>query len=141
MASSNLAKGPMETISFDSEKRLFVLRLKSSFYAMRVLETGELVHVGWGPLPEKDENAPLHFQGLNDYKESPPIWDNQSRRYEFPAAGDVLYHDTAIRAVFSEPARSLENGEAFHGSVRDLRMRYATHEIITETAPAFAPRH
>jgi alpha-galactosidase len=131
----------METISFNAEKRLFVLQLRSSFYAMRVLTTGELVHVAWGPLPELDESVPLHFQGLEDFKDHQFPFDAQTHRYEFPAAGDVLYHDTAIRAVFSEPPKPLEKGEAFHGTVRDLRMRYASHEITTEPEPALAPLH
>ena len=131
----------METISFDAEKRLFVLRLKSSFYAIRILETGELVHVGWGPLPELDENVPLHFQGLENFKDHLFPWDEQTHRYEFPAAGDVLYHDTAIRAIFFEPAKPLEKGEAFHGTVRDLRLRYSEHEITIKGEPEFAPRH
>lgn len=103
----------METISFNAEKRLFVLHLKSSFYAMRILETGELVHVGWGPLPELDENVPLDFQGLENFKDHQFPWDNQTLRYEFPAAGDVLYHDTAIRAIFAEPAKPLKKGRRF----------------------------
>ncbi|HEY0256334.1 MAG TPA: alpha-galactosidase [Candidatus Methylacidiphilales bacterium] len=131
----------METISFNAEKRLFVLRLESSFYAMRILESGELVHVGWGPLPELDEDVPLNFQGLENFQDHAFPWDNQTHPYEFPAAGDVLYHDTAIRANFAEPARPLEKGEAFHGSVRDLRLRYAGHEVRTEAEPALAPRH
>jgi alpha-galactosidase len=129
----------MSPITFDETRRLFVLNLRTSIYAFRVLESGELVHLGWSAVPEfPGERA---IMGEEDYKEPDRGWDEQMLRYEFPARGDVTYHDASIHAAFAEPPRQLKEGEGFHGAVRDLRLRYASHEIVFDTEPALAPAH
>jgi alpha-galactosidase len=129
----------MKPIVFHRDRRLFVLNLRSSIYAFRVLDSGGLVHLGWSPAPE--EAGERLILGENDYKDPDRGWDEQMRRYEFPARGDLTIHDASIHAVFGEPPREVKEGEAFHGEVRDLRLRYGSHEILADAEPALAPRH
>ncbi len=131
----------MTPVTFQKSRRLFILHLRSSFYALRVLDTGELVHLGWSAVPAPAESESSAILNEGDYKEPDRGWDEQMRRYEFPARGDVTYHDAAIHAEFSEPPRKLKTGEAFHGAVRDLRLRYVSHEILADAQPALAPGH
>jgi len=129
----------MNCISFDSGRRLFTLHLRSSVYAFRVLDTGEVVHLGWASAPVSAGRG--RITGEDDYPEWKFHWDVQTRRYEFPARGDYTYHDAAIHASFSAPPADLKPGEAAHGPVRDLRLRYASHAILSDAAPALAPQH
>lgn len=41
----------MTPVTFQKSSRLFVLHLRSSFHAFRVLDSGELVHLGWSTVP------------------------------------------------------------------------------------------
>lgn len=101
-------------ISFDESRRLFVLNLRSSFYAFRVLNSGELVHLGWCAIPAADKDR-VRILNETDYKDPDRGWDEQMLRYEFPARGDLTYHNASIHAEFSEPPGKHEPGEAFHG--------------------------
>lgn len=130
----------MSEIRFDPSRKLFLIELRSSFYALRVSGRGELFHLGSGPLPEGFE-GPLEFDVAETFGEPDVVWDRQLQPYEYPALGDVNYHETAIRAIFREPGSSPAPGEVFSGTVRDLRPRYVSHEILLDAIPGFAPRH
>ncbi len=130
----------VDTITFDAGQRLFLLRTDRSFYAMRLLADGELVHVGFGPAqPAATVAVPL--DNLDQYEEPNYVWEKQGRRWEYPAFGDVTTHDVAIRAVFPQPAAALQQDEAAHVPIRDLRLRYVSHEISTSAEPGLAAQH
>jgi alpha-galactosidase len=122
-------------IVFDSAQRSFTMLLKSSFYSFRILASGELVHVGSGPLPAhlqrgEDPHFP-GFTGFNSYEESNFVWDQQVRKWELPTFGDISYHDSAVKLSFQNPT-------APDRPIRDLRLRYVDHEILTESAPGLS---
>lgn len=126
----------MTPIQFYPGQRVFLLTLRSSFYALRVTEDGKMVHLSSGPacpLPPGAISNPEAYA----IRDTP--WDQQLIPYDYPAAGDLTYHDVAIRAVFSGPGGPLVPGECFSGSVRDLRPRYVAHEILDNAEPGFAP--
>lgn len=124
----------MSAIQFDPGQRVFLLTLPSSFYAMRVTDEGRLLHLGSGP-----GRPSWPMETVDTYQEPDTCWDQQQTPFEYPAAGDLSYHECAIRAVFREPAKPLAHGEHFAGTVRDLRPRFVSHEILTDAEPGFAP--
>jgi len=130
----------MTPIRFDPEQRVFLLALRSSFYALHLTADGRVVHLGSGPLavPSGD---PWPLVNPDAYRVPDHCWDQQLTPHEYPAAGDVSYHECAIRVVFREPGTTPAEGEHFSGSVRDLRPRYVSHEILMDAEPGFAPQH
>jgi alpha-galactosidase len=125
----------MTAIHFDPTQRAFLLRLRSSFYALQATADGRLIHLASGPLA----GDPWPLTNPDAHRIPDHCWDQQLTPYEYPAAGDVNYHETAIRAVFREPGKAPAAGEHFSGSVRDLRPRYVSHEILPDAQPALAP--
>lgn len=127
-------------ISFDEKQRAILLRLRNSFYSIRILPGGEVVHIGSGPLPA---NMPDHawLGGLDDYEESNFEWDRQGRRFELPTFGDINFHDVALKVSFPDLAGPLVSGEVAHLPVRDLRLRYQSHEVRVDATPGFTPEH
>ncbi|HEX8463702.1 MAG TPA: alpha-galactosidase, partial [Abditibacterium sp.] len=134
-----MPSSPDSSIHFDPQTRVFLLRLEHSFYALRVDDDNRLLHGGSGPLPARfgEEN----LSSLSEYEEPNFVWEQQAARFELPTFGDVSYHDVALKALFPQPAASLETGEAAHLPVRDLRLRYQSHEIRHDAAPALPPQH
>ena len=127
-------------IHFDTRQRVFTFCLQTSFYAFGVNDSGRLVHLGSGPLPPGLNGLPS-LVSTAQYEEPTAGWDSQMTPFEFPAAGDVTYHETAIRVAFFEPGGSLQAGEVFSGTVRDLRPRYVAHGEDGDFAPGFDPGH
>jgi len=130
----------MNPIRFDPEQRVFLLTLRSSFYTLYLTADGRVLHLGSGPLAG-DSADPWPMTDPDTYRIPDHCWDQQLTPYEYPAAGDVNYHETAIRVVFNEPGKTLAEGEHFSGSVHDLRPRYVSHEILMDAEPGFAPQH
>lgn len=128
----------MNPIHFDPAGRVFLIALRSSFYSFRIAEDGWVIHLGSGPLADPS-HLPWPPGDTATYDVPEICWDHQSAPLEFPAAGDVNYHETALRVVFSEPAHAPAAGESFSGTVRDLRPRYVSHEILDDAEPALCP--
>lgn len=126
----------MSTIHFDPAQRVFLIGLQSSCYALRVTEDGRVLHLGSGPLAGE---MPWPIAAPEEYRIPETSWDQQLTAFEYPAAGDVSYHECALRVVFAEPARPPTDGERFSGTVRDLRPRYVSHEIREDAEPGFQP--
>lgn len=93
----------------DAQQRLFILRANRSFYAMRVLADGALVHVGFGPAP----TLPDAFSALDNYEEPNYVWEAQARRWEYPTFGNVTQHDVALRAEVPQAPGALQGGENY----------------------------
>jgi len=128
-----------EVITVDDSQKLFVIRMQRSFYALRALPDGQVVHVGSGPLAP--DAGPLHLAGLDGYEDPNYVCEQQGRRAELLAFGDISYHDVGLKVAFLEVAGQLPKGHAPHLPVRDVRLRYQRHEIRTDAAPGLSPTH
>jgi len=127
----------VDAITFDAQQRLFILRANRSFYAMRVLDDGALVHVGFGPAL----TVPDAFSVMDSYEEPNYVWEQQARRWEYPTFGDVTQHDVALRAGFPKAPGALQGGEKEYLPIRDLRLRYVHHDIRTASQPGLTAQH
>ncbi|HQZ21343.1 MAG TPA: alpha-galactosidase [Thermoflexales bacterium] len=126
-------------IHFDPSTRTFNLILKTSFYAFQVDETGVVVHLAHGPRPA---NAPSTAQVtakatlfMSDERVS---FEHQLRRDELVTFGDTTYHEVALKVAFPSLPASIQPGEAAHLPIRDVRLRYAGHEIVTDARPGLS---
>ena len=127
------------SIHFDSQTRVFLLRLERSLYALRVSDDGRVLHAGSGALPPQSGEEIL--SSLVEYGEPNYVWEQQATRFELPTFGDVSYHDVALKVAFPQLAAPLGEHESENLPVRDLRLRYQSHEIRTDAKPALAPQH
>ena len=125
-------------IHFNSETRAFNLLLDNSYYAFRVDGADRLVHIGWGPL----HGAPALISGAVVEREyDVASFEQQLRRDELVAYGDTSYHEVALKVCFNQlPAIMLPSEDA-HLPIRDVRLRYTGHEIVTDAQPGLAPAH
>lgn len=130
----------MDTISYDATTGSFFLRLRSSVYVLRILPGGEVVHIGFAPLvPDAPER--LAAARLDDYKDANYVWDERARAYEYPAYGEFSHRESAFKAAFPKAPGALEAGEVVNLPVRDVRLRYHSHEVRTDALPAGAAIH
>ncbi|GAB3164810.1 alpha-galactosidase [Amycolatopsis stemonae] len=104
----------MAEISFDSDRRLWVLTGGSSTYALRLDEDDAPTHVYWGPRLSPAEAAGLATETL-------PWWDGfndpNEGRDELAADGGTRYWTPALQVRFADGTRALE-------------WQYADHEIV-----------
>jgi alpha-galactosidase len=128
----------MSAIHFEAESRVIFLNLRSSFYAIQITPDGRVLHLGSG---RNGADTLPSLERVEGYKIPDTCWDQQSEAYEYPAAGDVSYHECAVRVAFRHPGQPLRAGENFAGTVRDLRPRYDSHEIRKDEEPGLAPKH
>ena len=127
-------------IHFHAASRAFSLRLARAVYSFRVLPDGQLVHTGFAPLPA-GAPAEARPERPDAYEVANYPWEQQGERWEFPAFGDISYHDYALKAAFPALAAPLAPGEAANLPVRDVRLRYESHDVVTDAAPLGAPGH
>lgn len=127
-------------IHYDPSSRCFTLRLRNSYYALRISEDGCLLHVGWDTVPA-DVTTPLRLDHLDQYPEPDFVFSWDCARHELPPYGDVATHDVALKVSFPEPAAALRPGEAMNVPIRDVRPRYVSHQVDVESAPGFTPTH
>ena len=126
-------------IHFNATTRTFNLLLNTSFYAFQVDAEERLVHLGWGPRPAN--TGELLISGSGGYETSNFHQDQQTRRDELISFGDVSYHEVSLKVNFPVLPASLASGEASHRPIRDVRLRYVSHAIVTDARPGFAPEH
>jgi len=128
-------------IHFNPETKTFNLLLKSSYYAFQADAENCLVHLGWGPRPGGTNEAFL-LTGESGYETSDvEAFEHQTRRDELITFGDVSYHEVSLKVNFPTLPETLNPGEAPHLPIRDVRLRYAGHEIVTTAQPGLAPTH
>ncbi len=128
-------------IHFNPETRTFNLLLKSSFYAFQVNQEDCLVHLVWGPRPQEAAEA-LFISGRTGVETSnASTFEQQARRDELITFGDVTYHEVSLKVNFPGLPSDLQPGEAAHFPIRDVRLCYAGHEIVTTAQPGLAPAH
>ncbi|MCB9007326.1 MAG: hypothetical protein H6656_08210 [Ardenticatenaceae bacterium] len=126
-------------IHFNPETRTFNLTLHSSVYAMQVDHKDRLVHLAWGP-------RPVGGDALLSGKLRPILSDHasfefQTRRDEIVTFGDTTTHEVTLKASFATLPEPLPDGVAPHLPIRDVRLRYVSHEVVTDAQPGLAPAH
>jgi alpha-galactosidase len=129
-------------IDFNAATRTFNLILAGSVYAFQVDGEGRLVHLAWAPRPAGATDDDV-IDGRNGFKAADSVasFERQTRRDEFLTFGDVTYHEVSLKASFASLPRDLAAQEALHGPIRDVRLRYASHEVVTDAQPGLAPTH
>ena len=127
-------------IHFDPTELTFNLVLANSIYAFRVAGDGRLQHLAWGVRPAGPPEA-ARLSALAGYEHSGAGTDRQTWRDELAAFGDLTYHEVDLKVSFATLPAQLAPGEAPHLPVRDVRLRYASHEVVTDAEPGLAPAH
>lgn len=127
-------------IHFNPETTTFNLLLKTSYYALQVDRENRLVHLAWGPRPEGAIDTGL-ISGKSVYETSDYGLEWQTRRDELVTFGDVSYHEVSLKVSFPSLPGRVMPGEAPHLPIRDVRLRYVKHEIVTTAQPGLAPTH
>lgn len=129
-------------IHFTAETQTFHLLLKTSYYAFQADAQGHLVHLGWGVRPASS-SAESVLYGTAGYQSSngPASFEQQTRRDELITFGEVSYHEVTLKVTFPTLPTTIDPSEAPHLPIRDLRLRYAGYEIVTDAQPGLAPAH
>ena len=129
-------------IHFNPRTRTFNLQLRTSYYAFQVDQAGRLVHRGWGPRPA-DAAPDDVIAGEAPYRDYEPIasFITQFRPDEVLTFGDVTSYGCTLKASFLSLPLPLQAGEARHLPLRDLRLRYVEHEVVTDAQPGLSPTH
>ena len=117
------------TINFKTQT--FNLLLATSVYAFQVDENGRLVHLAWGSRPAGAADDDV-IDGRNGYEASVSVasFERQAHCDELLAFGDVTYHEVSLKASFASLPGAPAAHEALHLPLRDVRLRYAGHEIV-----------
>jgi alpha-galactosidase len=130
--------GPM--IHFNSETRTFNLILHSSVYAMQVDNKDRLLHLAWGPRPAGADEAELLSGKLKPTLSDHASFEFQTRRDEIVTFGDTTTHEVTLKASFSTLPEPLADDDAPHLPIRDVRLRYVSHEVVTDAERSLAPQ-
>ena len=73
--------------------------------------------------------------------EPPASFITQFRPDEVLTFGDVTSYQVTLKANFPSLPVPLQSGEALHLPIRDLRLRYVDHEVVTDAQPGLSPTH
>ncbi len=128
-------------IHFNPDTRTFNLILQSSVFAMQVDNKDRLVHLVWGPRPAGTEEDGLLSGRLKPTLSDHASFEFQTRRDEIVTFGDTTTHEVTIKASFSTLPGQISDEEAPHLPIRDVRLRYVSHEVVTDAKPGLAPAH
>lgn len=126
-------------IHFNEETRTFNLMGATSFYAMRVNDDGRLLHIDWAPRISGD--APVVSGERQHELANHSAINMQGARDEVITFGDHTYHEVTLKVNFPSAAPEVGDHEQPYIPVRDVRLRYVDHEIVTDALPGLAPRH
>jgi alpha-galactosidase len=129
-------------IHFNPATRTFNLQLRTSYYAFQVDSVDRVIHLGWGPRPAGAAQTD-RISGGSIYAphDSPVSFITQFQPDEILTFGDVTSYQVTVKANFSSLPVPLQDGEALHLPIRDLRLRYIDHEVVTDAQPGLAPAH
>ncbi len=128
-------------IHFDPDTRTFNLILQRTVYAMQVDKKDRLLHLAWGPHPAQVEEEDWLYGRLHAALSDHASFEFQSRRDEILTFGDTTTHEVTLKANFMTLPAPLPAGDAPHLPIRDVRLRYVSHDVVTDAAPGFAPAH
>ena len=127
-------------MSIRINERRFCLLGRRSIYAFAVNKDGALVHLAWGPAPEGTEAGP-GLSGSLRRETTDFVFGYESRPDELAAYGDTSAHEVTLKVSFPVLAHPLAPGEAPHLPVRDVRLRYSSHDVLADAQPGYAPAH
>lgn len=129
-------------IHFIPATKTFNLILASSVYAFQVDGEGRLVHLAWAPRPAGAADNDV-IDGHNGFETANSVasFERQTQRDEFLTFGDITYHEVSLKASFASLPGVPAAHEALHLPIRDVRLRYASHEVVTDAQPGLAPTH
>ena len=133
-------------IHLNPNARTFNLLLQTSYYAFQVDPAGRVVHLGWGPRPANAAQDDLIAGEVASTTYQ--LWASfitQFRPDEILTFGDVTSYGVTLKVSFP----SLPAGEARSLPIRDLRLRYVDHEVVTDPSsgsgrgaqPGLSPTH
>lgn len=129
-------------IHFNPKSKTFNLLMKTSYYAFQINPEGIPVHLGWGLRPEGADEESLVSGEIFDFSLLPrSSFEMQIRPDEILTYGDVASYQVTLKVSFPAHPRPLEPFEALHLPVRDVRLRYASHDIVYDAQPGLAPKH
>lgn len=131
----------MTMIHYNATTHTFNLILQNSQYAMQVDEAGQLVHLAWGARPADAVETDLIAGNLSFEYANLSGHEQQGRPDEYLAYGDISYHEVSLKINFPSLPPVLNTGEAPHLPIRDVRLRYVNHEIVSDAQPGYAPQH
>lgn len=101
-------------ILFYEQLRLFAIHTPRSTYAIKILDSGEVIHLHWGGRIERAEDLPNGPVTLR------PVYEEKFQKNkineEYPGWGGYLFDEPALKATFAD-------------HVRDVRLVYADHRI------------
>lgn len=118
-------------IRFDPATRTFNLFTATSIYAFRVDNEGRLLHLAWGTLPVgAPEGATLRGPGFESLARADEL--PLTRRYELSTFCDSAQQEVSLKVSFSALPAGLAPDEAPYLPVRDVRLRYLSHKIVTD---------
>ena len=129
-------------IHYNAATQTFNLLLKTSYYAFQVNSDKRLVHLGWGVHPEGAGSMAM-VSGKTSYKSyvSLASFETQLQPDEILTYGDVTNYHVTLRVTFPSLPEVVADFEADHLPIRDVRLRYVSHEIVTDAQPGLAPQH
>jgi len=137
-------------IHFDPATKTFHLILATSIYAFRVDDEGRLLHLAWGARPAGGPDAPrLSGPGFDS---APPVrsevaeglrrdYPPMTRRYELSTFADSAIQEVSLKVSFPTLPRQMSAADAPNLPARDVRLRYAGHDIVSDAKPGLAPIH
>ena len=129
-------------IHFNPTTQTFNLLLATSVYVFQVDAEGRLVHLTWGPRPAGAADTDLiEAATATTCRTQLASFERQTRRDELLTFGDVTYHEVSLKASFASLPGAPAAHEALHLPLRDVRLRYAGHEIVVGAQPGLAPAH
>jgi alpha-galactosidase len=135
-------------IHFDPTTNTFNLVLSTSFYAFRVDPEGRVLHLAWGVRPHSAaDTVVLAGPGFESLPQ--PDQAAVTRRYELSTFSESALQEVSLKVSFPSLPQQMAAGEAMHLPIRDVRLRYAGHEIVTDSSsgsgrsaqPGLAPAH
>lgn len=127
-------------VCIDPSARCFVLRLKKSVYVMRVSDAGQLLHLGFAPLPDEAPSR-LTVERMQDYGDTSYGFDQSALAFEYPTFGEFSHREVALKVAFPNAHAGLNAGEAVNLPVRDAQLRFVGHEIHSDVNPLGTPEH
>lgn len=131
----------MSMIHYNPTTQTFNLIMRRSQYTMQVDEVGRLIHLAWGPRPV-DATPDDLITGQTPFAQANfSSHEQQGRPDEYLTYGDTSYHEVSLKVNFPALPAPLSAAEAPHLPIRDVRLRYAHHEIVHDAQPGYAPQH
>jgi len=129
-------------IHFNPTTKTFNLLFKTSYYAFQIDPEGHLVHLGWGPRPAGSEEDSLISGEIEDASLRPrSSFETQVRPDEILTFGDVTSYRVTLKVSFPALPKPIKAHEAQHIPIRDVRLRYISHEVVNNAQPGLAPAH